>query len=713
MVDSVDKLKEILFQQESATLVDLEQRIAGVARAEEMARAQITEGRALLARLERRLSDLDERTGTPEALRRSVTEVIDEVITDARETKQEDLSRALAPMLVKTIKAELKNNQAEMVEALYPITGQLVKSYVASAMRDLTNRLNRGLQSNGFMLRLRSLFSGYSMAELRLAETQRLEVEELYLIRRGSGELLQRFPESLHRSNSDAHMSGMIAAINDFAANAFQGDGGNLRSFDVDDFTLFLRASPVYLLAAKCRGVAAPGVEGSIDEEFLAVVPQLHEADVVGSQSATPARLLADLKTRVESSIEEKHEELSRAGLPFNPVRALAALLVLGIVSGLGWYAFTSWEIEQTRQAARTTIEANQAMKGYPVVVEVGPRGRSIAVSGLAPNETARASLMQQLGGALPGVEISDRGLAALPSQGPDLSSQLAEVRRELGTVERQAARAAAVRSLERARLRLQQMLPDLALLSSLQAPARRKSIEAAQADAERTIATLGSQINTLRAMPVGRADDASIVRALSEAAAVLRRLAADLTGLIGQRPPQSVPPVNVQGDVSDHAEVTALAAERLAAVTAAAVQAASIRIPDPPQISQPTPRELLRGYAQHNAIFFANNEDYRDQGRATTIIGEVARLAKSAGVMVRVIGYTDERGGLTRNTQLAQSRAEKVAQGLIAQGVPRNMVVAVGRVTGPDLSPATGPDSPNRRVEFEVGFDGEPLAGP
>ena len=213
------------------------------------------------------------------------------MIIEARETKQEDLSRALAPMLVKTIKAELRNNQAEMVEALYPITGQLVKSYVASAMRDLTNRMNRGLQSNGFMLRLRSLFSGYSMAELRLAETQGLEVEELYLIRRGSGELLQRFPQSLQRSNSDIHMSGVLAAINDFAANAFQDDGGHLRSFDVDDFTLFLRASPVYLLAAKCRGMAAPGVEGLIDEEFLVSRRQAarsrHRAKAVGGADAS------------------------------------------------------------------------------------------------------------------------------------------------------------------------------------------------------------------------------------------------------------------------------------------------------------------------------------------------------------------------------------------------------------------------------------------
>ncbi len=53
-----------------------------------------------------------------------------------------------------------------MVEALYPITGELVKAYVATAMKDLTRRMNRRLELNPMMLWFRSLMSGYSRAEL-------------------------------------------------------------------------------------------------------------------------------------------------------------------------------------------------------------------------------------------------------------------------------------------------------------------------------------------------------------------------------------------------------------------------------------------------------------------------------------------------------------------------------------------------------------------
>lgn len=762
MAEGVERLKQLLFQKESATLADLEQRIALVAEAEQQARSQLAEGlaqlenirrvgergRELQSQLEQRLASLNARTGTPQALRASVAEIIDEAIVDARETKQADLSRALAPMLVKTIKAELKNNQAEMVEALYPITGQLVKAYVASAMRDLTNRMNRGLQSNGFMLRLRSMFSGYSTTELRLAETQRLEVEELYLIRRGSGELVERFPRSLERSNSDAHMGGVLAAINDFAATTFKDEGGHLRSFDVDDFTLFLRASPVYLLAAKCRGIAAPGVEHLIDSRFLEAVALINERTDIEADDFGTTRVLAEVKTGLESGIADKHEELASAGMPFSPVRALAMMAVLAFVVGGGWYAWTVWEVERTRQTARQAIAETQSLNGYPVGLEVGQRGHSISISGLLPNEFARSDLMQRLVAALPGVAIVDKGIVALPAQGPDLAPAIASVRTDVGnirtsvrqevqgveatmrkevqsvetamrqeveTVRRLTERNAALRSLETARGRLQDMMADLATLAGLKDSSRQGPLIVARRAGEGAIASLGKQTVALRDGPSTALENARAAQAIAEIASTLRHASAELSGLVGNRPAATAAKQQPVGSarVDDAAEAVSLAAERLATVAAATLQAASIRIPPPPQIVPPSAIERLRAYAARNAIFFSNLDEFRDATNANAVLDEIARLAKDARALIRVVGYTDERGGVSRNSQIAQQRADKIAQALLARGVPRALVVSVGRSSGPDLSPTSGPDSANRRAEFEIGFEHEPRAAP
>ena len=74
MADSVSRLKELLFQQEAATLAEL-------AEAGRVAEGRMADG---LKQLDERLAALNARTGTPEALRSSVAEVIDDVIIEAR-----------------------------------------------------------------------------------------------------------------------------------------------------------------------------------------------------------------------------------------------------------------------------------------------------------------------------------------------------------------------------------------------------------------------------------------------------------------------------------------------------------------------------------------------------------------------------------------------------------------------------------------------------
>ena len=773
MTDSVTRLKQLLFDRETATLADIARRLDDLASAEQRARAELAEAerraraelaassqrqvadaaaqaaqassrieqiasasasaRTLQEEMAARLSALDQRIGSDDALRRAVAAILDDIIVEARDLKQDDVSRALAPMLVKTIKAELKNNQAEMVEALYPITGQLVKAYVASAMKDLTRRMNRRIQSNAFMLRMRSLFSGYSVHELALAENEQIEVEELYLVRRGSGELLERWPATPLRSNSDIHMSGVMSAINDFATDAFQTDGGQLRSFNLDEFTVYLRASPVYLLAAKCRGSAVPGIESLIDEEFLAAVDRYHRLESAPDQGKEPVArtaIVSTLHDRLQSGISRTYEEVQRAGMPFNPVRALVATCLLALVGGLGWYGWQLWSEETTRREARATIAATGSMRGFPVLLDVGRGGSSIAISGLAPSDRARQELFDRLKASLPNVHVEDRGLAPLPPAGidvrPDLaavrrdvdgvgsnlsnvSTSLTEVRKQVAVVEATVAdemlRRAVARSLDQARGRLDDAGPDLAALLTRTTEPRRQEIAAARSEAGKAAAVVRDVQTRLASAWPAVADRPPTASALDEAAQTLRTA----TGRISGAKPGAPSPDAKRGtgNIEVAAEELALAAERFATTSAAAAQAAALTIPPPP-----TALDRLQAYVRMHAIFFATNDDYRDAKAAQAVVAEVARLAREARASIRVVGYTDERGAQTRNTPLAQSRADKVLEALVAAGMPRNAVRAVGRSSGPDISPSAGPDSANRRVEFEIGFVGEPGYG-
>ena len=60
-------------------------------------------------------------------------------------TRHAELSQAIAPLIVKTIKTEIRSSQDELAEALYPAMGRMVTAYIASAIHDLIDDINRRL----------------------------------------------------------------------------------------------------------------------------------------------------------------------------------------------------------------------------------------------------------------------------------------------------------------------------------------------------------------------------------------------------------------------------------------------------------------------------------------------------------------------------------------------------------------------------------------
>ena len=257
------RLKELLFDSEVETLSELDKRLGSIEHVNQLQERQNLE---TLQRLEQ----LFKRAGTEERFRTSVAVVLDKALEEAEVRNHDQMSRAIAPLVVNTVRTELRNSQDELVDIMFPITGRMVKSYLAAEMKKLSNHVNRRIDNNPMMLRMRALASGKPVRDLAIAETQRLSVDEVFLIRRGSGELVGHWPESpTTMSNADVHMSGVLTAINDFASSAFDHDGGHFESFRYDDVDVYMRASPVYLLAAKCSGIAPSGIESIFDEAFL------------------------------------------------------------------------------------------------------------------------------------------------------------------------------------------------------------------------------------------------------------------------------------------------------------------------------------------------------------------------------------------------------------------------------------------------------------
>lgn len=587
MSEDVTRLKELLFKDESQALADLG----------------------------RRMEDVYTRAGTPDRFTASVAGVLDEALVQAEVERHAELAQAIAPLIVRTIKTEIRNSQDELAEALYPSLGRMVKAYVVSAVRDLMDEINRRLESNRFMLRVRSLLSGRPVAELAFAEGQRLRAEEIYLIRQGSGELIGHWPPEAAVTAHDERVSGILAAINEVATEAFDGDAAALRRIDLGSALVYLRASPQHLLAAKCSGVAPASVEQAIDEQFLLTIERLRSVHNGSAEGPAAQRAMKNLLAGFAVSLEGVLAELQAKLLGRRTVMSPAGLLVWSIGLALAawgtWAGYTAYETARVQGIAAAALAKEGALAGFPVHAAVGARGRTVALTGLVPTPASGQRALELLREALPTATILDR-TAALPG------------------------------GLEEARA-------DIAAL--------RSALARSDADVKAGLDRL----------------DASLSRAGAAMKASLEQLTAALS----------------EADASRRSDIAAVREELARAVAL-------------------TPLQQLERFIATHAIFFDKDTDYRDAAAVSASLDELARLIKSTEAFVRVVGYTDERGGLERNTPLSQARADKVMGELIARGVAPARLVAVGRNDVADLSPVVGDSSPNRRVEFEIGFSGE-----
>ena len=540
-----------------------------------------------------------------------------------------ELAQAIAPLIVKTIKTEIRNSQDELAEALYPSLGRMVKAYVVSAVRDLMDEINRRLESNRFMLRVRSLLSGRPVAELAFAEGQRLKAEEIYLIRQGSGELIGHWPPEAAVSAQDHRVSGILAAINEVATEAFDGDKAALRRIDLGSTLVYLRASPAHLLAAKCSGVAPPSVEQVIDEHFLATIERLRTLLNGGMNGPVAARaiknLLAGFAISLEGVLAELQAKLMGRRKVVSPAGVVVWSIALALAAWAGWAGYTTYTTAKVRAAAEAALAKESDIVGYPVHPAVAPRGHRVALTGLVPTPEAGQRALARLRQALPAATIVD-ATAALPGGLKEARADIESLRSALGKLGEDSLRSA---------------------------DALRGHIEALRTD----LATLGANLAQASAQSQAGLDKLQTALAKAEAAR--------------------------QSDI-------AAVREELARAVAL------------------TPRQRLEQWVRSHAVFFVKDTDYREPQTASAALDELAQLMKETDAVVRIVGFTDEKGGLERNVPLSQARADKVLAELTVRGIAPDRLVAIGRNNIEDLSPVVGEGSPNRRVEFEIGFAGE-----
>jgi hypothetical protein len=205
------------------------------------------------------------------------------------------LTRTVTPIVGEAIRRKTRESRDEMVEALYPLIGQLVVRAVSEAIRDLARQIDARLRTSFDVAvawrRLRSRLLGVSAAELALRDALPFAVLEVFLIHRETGLLLRHLSVQEHGAEENADLiSGMLTAIRDFAAQAFgQGQEGSLDEIQYGQRRILVEAAQHAYLAVVVDGIEPAGYRSELRDRVVTIENSFDQ--VLRHYSGDPASL--------------------------------------------------------------------------------------------------------------------------------------------------------------------------------------------------------------------------------------------------------------------------------------------------------------------------------------------------------------------------------------------------------------------------------------
>jgi hypothetical protein len=383
----------------------------------------------------RRLADIDERVGSDARVASMVAQVLPVSIA---QSDAKTLQKVMAPLIVETVRKEIANSKDGIVQELYPIAGELVAAYIQDQFRRLLTgsdvKLRRVLSLRRAGLRVRSILTGVPYRKLKLLYHARVCVEQVLLIERGSGLMLDAWtvPEGPTKREQKANPSliaGLLAAINEFSREALKGDASGLRTLDIGRAHIYLRATPKYIMAVKASGAGAPRLAPHVDAVLRHTLADLGEDG--GGQQGSAQKAGAALEERVLSDASLLEGDTKRSP---SFLYAVLGLAFGGLIAVPGSGMVDRARNRMIQDRAEQIVQAQPSIFASQVRVEAQGDGPPVVhVRGVLPSPAAAKTLRDTLQSALGGdVAIVEQFVFAVPE---NLLSQVSAPVQAVGTL--------------------------------------------------------------------------------------------------------------------------------------------------------------------------------------------------------------------------------------------------------------------------------------
>ena len=220
--------------------------------------------RILVGPEDTRIHRLEKRLDEPGTRADELSRVLPDAIVRCT-AKGQKIARSLQPTIEESIRVSVQKNPEVLADAIFPLMGPGIRKAIASALmgmiQSFNQLLNHSFSIQGLKWRVEALRTRKPYAEIVLLNTLLYQVEQVFLIHRKNGLVLQHVVGPSVKFQDPDLVSGMLTAIQDFVRDSF--DVAADQSLDTlrigSDRSVWVEQGPKAILAVVIRGT--PPVE--------------------------------------------------------------------------------------------------------------------------------------------------------------------------------------------------------------------------------------------------------------------------------------------------------------------------------------------------------------------------------------------------------------------------------------------------------------------
>lgn len=342
-----------------------------------------------LEELQRRLDDRELRT-------EDLSQVVAEAIA-LRARRDRTIQQTLNPLVEEAVRISVTRDPGILANALFPVIGEAVRKSVAHALRGLVASINQTLERSvsleALKWRIEALRTGRPFGEIVLTRSFRYRVEQVFLIHRETGLLLQHVARSDQVVQDSDLVSGMLTAIQDFVRDSFAGTSGQeIDTIELGEFNLWVQHGPAAILAAVVTGTPPPELRNLLEH----TLERVHsEYGPLLASFKGDATAFAEARPLLDSCLLGRQaQKAAKQSKPFFVVLAAALLVAIGLVIFFSARTHRRWDhlVERLRQEPGIILTgADRSWGSYELVGLRDPLSadpdKLIRASGIDPDK--------------------------------------------------------------------------------------------------------------------------------------------------------------------------------------------------------------------------------------------------------------------------------------------------------------------------------------